>query len=59
MLLTVLIGAEVCRLIPALSLLKDGKMYGQMQRSFYDNVRACFEVKEGAAGISIHTSTSL
>ena len=48
------IGGEVCRLIPALSLLKDGKMYGQLQRSFYENVCACFEVKEGAAGTSMH-----
>ena len=47
------IGGEVCQLIPALSLLKDGKMYGQLQRSFYDNVRACFEVREGTAGISM------
>ena len=47
------LGYEVCRLIPALSLLKDGKMYGQLQRSFYDNVRACFETKEGAAGMCI------
>ena len=29
-------------------------MYGQLQRSFYENVRACFEVKEGAAGMSMH-----
>lgn len=47
------LGCEVCWLIPALSLLKDGKMYGQLQRSFYDNVRACFETKEGAAGMCI------
>ena len=47
------IGSEVCRLIPALSLLKDGKMYKQQQKAFFENVRVCFEVKEGAAGMLI------
>ena len=41
-----------------LSLLKDGKMYGQLRRSFYENVCAYFEAKEGAAGIIYsHTIT--
>ena len=47
------IGGKVYQLIPALSLLKDGKMYGQLRRSFYDNVRGCFEVREGTAGMSM------
>ena len=47
------IGGKVSQLIPALSLLKDGKMYGQLQGPFYDNVRGCFEVREGTAGISM------
>ena len=46
----------MCKLIPALSLLKDGKMYGQLRRSFYENVCACFEAKEGAAGIQSNQS---
>ena len=53
------IGAEVCRLIPALSLLKDGKMYKHQHREFYENVRACFEIKEGAAGMSMHKDATL
>ena len=51
-----ILGGEVFRLIPALSLLKDGKMYGQLQSSFYNNVRACFEAKEGAAGMNLQTT---
>ena len=47
------IGGEVHRLIPALSLLKDGRMHNQLRKSFYENVRACFESKQGAAGKSI------
>ena len=49
-----ILGGEVCRLIPALSLLKDAKMYKQLKGTFYENVRVCFELKEGASGEYTH-----
>ena len=43
----------MCRLVPALSLLKDAKMHRQPRKEFYENVRVCFEPKEGASGKSV------
>ena len=49
----VCVGGEVCRLVPALSLLKDAKMYREPRKEFYENVCVCFEPKEGASGKSV------